>query len=84
MRCRRGRGASDADLGAGTTQVPVVWTNTEYRMLYINMGHGARIFDSPLQNRLLQQAAEALARRSRRSRSTASPNARAAILPGKK
>lgn len=40
--------------------VPVVWTNTQYRMLYINMGHGARIFDSAVQNRLLQQAVEAV------------------------
>jgi uncharacterized protein len=23
--------------------VPVVWTNTRYRMLYMNMGHGDKI-----------------------------------------
>jgi len=36
--------------------LPVVWTNTRYRMLYINMGHGDRIFTSPVQNRLFQNA----------------------------
>jgi type 1 glutamine amidotransferase len=36
--------------------LPVVWTNTRYRMLYINMGHGDRIFTSPLQNRLFENA----------------------------
>jgi uncharacterized protein len=30
--------------------IPVTWTNTKYRMLYTNMGHGAKIFESPLQN----------------------------------
>jgi uncharacterized protein len=34
--------------------VPVVWTNTKYRMLYMNMGHGDRIFSSPTQNRLFE------------------------------
>jgi uncharacterized protein len=36
--------------------LPVVWTNTRYRMLYINMGHGDRIFTSPTQNRLFENA----------------------------
>jgi type 1 glutamine amidotransferase len=36
--------------------VPVVWTNTRYRMLYMNMGHGDRIFTSDVQNRLLEDA----------------------------
>jgi len=36
--------------------VPVVWTNTRYRMLYMNMGHGDRIFTSDQQNRLLEDA----------------------------
>jgi type 1 glutamine amidotransferase len=36
--------------------LPVVWTNTRYRMLYMNMGHGDRIFTSELQNRLLEDA----------------------------
>ncbi len=33
--------------------LPVVWTNTKYRMLYINMGHGNRIFTDPAQNQLI-------------------------------
>jgi uncharacterized protein len=36
--------------------VPVVWTNTKYRMLYMNMGHGDKIFDSPQQNQLFDDA----------------------------
>jgi type 1 glutamine amidotransferase len=36
--------------------IPVVWTNTKYRMLYINMGHGDKIFDSDIQNRLFENA----------------------------
>jgi type 1 glutamine amidotransferase len=36
--------------------LPVVWTNTRYRMLYLNMGHGDKIFGSNLQNRLLEEA----------------------------
>ncbi len=36
--------------------VPVVWTNTKYRMLYINMGHGDKIFTSYAQNRLFENA----------------------------
>ena len=36
--------------------VPVVWTNTAYRMLYMNMGHGDRIFSSGVQNRLFENA----------------------------
>ena len=32
---------------------PVVWTNTEYRMIYMNMGHGRRIFSDPIQNTLI-------------------------------
>jgi len=41
--------------------LPVVWTNTRYRMLYINMGHGDKIFDSAEQNRLFEDAVLALA-----------------------
>jgi uncharacterized protein len=33
--------------------LPVVWTNTKYKMLYMNMGHGDKIFTSPTQNRLI-------------------------------
>jgi type 1 glutamine amidotransferase len=36
--------------------LPVVWTNTRYRMLYMNMGHGDKIFTSDMQNRLFEQA----------------------------
>ena len=34
--------------------IPVVWTNTNYKMLYLNMGHGDKIFTSPIQNRLIE------------------------------
>ncbi|HTT23429.1 MAG TPA: ThuA domain-containing protein [Candidatus Sulfotelmatobacter sp.] len=36
--------------------LPVVWTNTKYSMLYINMGHGEKIFTSPLQNQFIDNA----------------------------
>jgi uncharacterized protein len=36
--------------------VPVVWSNTKYRMIYMNMGHGDKIFDSAEQNRLFEDA----------------------------
>jgi YVTN family beta-propeller protein len=36
--------------------LPVVWTNTKYRMLYVNMGHGDKIFTSLIQNRLIENA----------------------------
>lgn len=32
---------------------PVVWTNTQYKMLYMNMGHGNKIFSSDVQNKLI-------------------------------
>jgi uncharacterized protein len=32
---------------------PVVWTNTDYRMIYMNMGHGKGIFSDATQNRLI-------------------------------
>lgn len=35
---------------------PVVWTNTDYRMIYLNMGHGRRIFSDPTQNELIISA----------------------------
>lgn len=34
--------------------LPVTWTNTRYRMLYTNIGHGDRIFTSETQNRMLE------------------------------
>ena len=36
--------------------IPVVWTNTRYKMLYMNMGHGDHIFTSPTQNKLFENA----------------------------
>ena len=36
--------------------LPVVWTNTDYRMIYLNMGHGSRIFSDPVQNHLFFNA----------------------------
>jgi type 1 glutamine amidotransferase len=36
--------------------IPVVWTNTRYRMLYMNMGHGDQNFASALQNKLFENA----------------------------
>src|SRR5215469_8387373 len=36
--------------------LPVVWTNTKYKMLYMNMGHGDKIFTSPVQNELINNA----------------------------
>jgi type 1 glutamine amidotransferase len=36
--------------------LPVVWTNTKYRMIYMNMGHGDKIFDDAQQNHLFEDA----------------------------
>ncbi len=36
--------------------IPVVWTNTRYKMLYMNMGHGDQNFASPLQNTMFRNA----------------------------
>jgi uncharacterized protein len=36
--------------------LPVVWTNTRYRMLYINIGHGDKIFSSTQQNNFFADA----------------------------
>jgi type 1 glutamine amidotransferase len=36
--------------------IPVVWTNKRYRMLYINMGHGDKIFTDSLQNKMYEDA----------------------------
>jgi uncharacterized protein len=32
---------------------PVVWTNMKYRMIYMNMGHGNKIFTDAAQNKLI-------------------------------
>jgi len=56
---------------------PVVWTNTHYRMVYMNMGHNdmdyehktnkelSSTFSSPMQNELITHAIEWLGRRDR-------------------
>lgn len=36
--------------------LPVVWSNTKFKMLYINMGHGDKIFTSGEQNKLFEDA----------------------------
>jgi type 1 glutamine amidotransferase len=36
--------------------LPIVWTNTHYRMLYMNMGHGDKIFASQEQNQMFKDA----------------------------
>ncbi|HEY1580218.1 MAG TPA: ThuA domain-containing protein [Terracidiphilus sp.] len=41
-------------LGGG--DVPVVWTNKKYKMIYINMGHGGKILDSKTQNQFFESA----------------------------
>jgi uncharacterized protein len=38
--------------------IPVVWTNTQYKMVYMNMGHGDKIFTSPVQNTLIENGTE--------------------------
>ena len=38
--------------------VPVVWTNTRYKMLYMNMGHGDQNLSSPIQNQLFEDGLE--------------------------
>jgi uncharacterized protein len=42
--------------------LPVVWTNTKYKMIYMNMGHGDKIFTSPTQNKLFEDAILSLGR----------------------
>ncbi|MBB5057962.1 type 1 glutamine amidotransferase [Granulicella aggregans] len=36
--------------------LPVVWTNRRYKMIYMNMGHGDQIFSNPVQNQLIANA----------------------------
>ena len=36
--------------------LPVVWTNTKYKMIYMNMGHGEKIFGDAIQNKLFANA----------------------------
>jgi len=36
--------------------VPVAWTNTRYRMIYMNMGHGDKVFTDVHQNQMFEDA----------------------------
>lgn len=36
--------------------IPVTWTNTKYKMIYTNMGHGDKILGNPVQNRFFENA----------------------------
>jgi len=36
--------------------IPVTWTNTKYKMIYTNMGHGNKILTSQLQNLFFENA----------------------------
>ena len=36
--------------------LPVVWANTKYKMIYMNMGHGDKIFTTPTQNKFIEEA----------------------------
>jgi uncharacterized protein len=42
--------------------LPAVWTNTKYKMIYMNMGHGDKIFTDATQNRLFENAILSLGR----------------------
>jgi uncharacterized protein len=42
--------------------LPVVWTNTKYKMIYMNMGHGDKIFAGAIQNKLFEDAIVSLGR----------------------
>ena len=47
--------------------LPVMWTNMKYKMLYMNMGHGDKIFTSAVQNRLIDNAINWLGNRAGQS-----------------
>lgn len=47
--------------------LPVAWSNTKYKMIYMNMGHGDKIFTDKTQNRLFENAILWLAGRSQSS-----------------
>ena len=53
--------------------VPVVWTNTRYHMLYMNMGHGDKNFTSAIQNRLFTNGLLWLAKEGGKGPVVASP-----------
>jgi uncharacterized protein len=44
--------------------LPVVWTNTRYKMVYMNMGHGDKIFTNSTQNKLFENVLRWLGSRS--------------------
>lgn len=46
-------GIKDIITGGDT---PVVWTNTRYRMIYLNMGHGDAVMSDALQNKMIANA----------------------------
>jgi uncharacterized protein len=60
--------------------LPVVWTNTKYKMLYVNMGHGDKIFASPSQNDLIDNAVNWLGMGATPAKGTAAAN-RNAVNP---
>jgi uncharacterized protein len=39
-----------------TGDMPIVWTNTKYRMVYMNQGHGEGVFADATQNKLFANA----------------------------
>lgn len=41
-------------LGGG--DIPVVWSNTKFNMIYTNMGHGSKILESATQNQFFENA----------------------------
>jgi hypothetical protein len=47
-----------------TGDIPIVWTNTKYHMLYLNMGHGDQVLTDPVyQNKMIVNALFWLAKR---------------------
>jgi YVTN family beta-propeller protein len=54
--------------------LPVVWSNTKYKMLYMNMGHGDKIFTSPTQNQLIDNAVNWLGMGATPGKGTAAAN----------
>ena len=61
--------------------LPVVWTNTKYKMLYMNMGHGDKIFTSAQQNQLIDNAVHWLGTGAVQGNAPKPAPKRGAILP---
>jgi type 1 glutamine amidotransferase len=38
--------------------IPVAWSNTRYKMLYLNYGHGDRIFTSPILTTMIDNSVD--------------------------